>query len=214
MLHIRRIEADELPIWHAIRTQVYLERGYVTAQQLNAASLFVDSHDIHAQHIGAFSADEMIGTFRLIFRGNPSGLLPVEELFGRILPAHVVAVEPSGLAVLKEYRSFTGLAFVGLLRGIFELAVEAGADFLYPVLEMQMIRWLQSIGFPIDTISEPRNVYNSENWATCCSVGNLVESIEKKDRSRSRLKYGPVFANPFDGWLTEDDIKSPRPKEL
>jgi N-acyl-L-homoserine lactone synthetase len=187
---------------------VYLEKGYIDPDQLNSDGLYVDDHDGHALHIAAFSADEMIGTFRLIFRDGSDGLLPVEELFDIHLPGGAAAVEPSGLAVLKEHRSYGHqLAFVGLLRGIFELAVEHRAVLLCPVLEIPMIRWLQLIGFPVEIISESRTVYNTENLAVCCPVDGLIETIENKDRSRF-LKYGPLFAEPFDGWLTEDRLRN------
>jgi N-acyl-L-homoserine lactone synthetase len=186
MLHVHQIDADELPNWHRVRTTVYLERGYINDTELNADGLYVDTHDAHALHIAAYWLDEMIGTFRLIYRVGGEQTLPVEELFELILPAGSTAVEPSGLAPL-------------LLQGVFALAVEAGADCLYPVLERPMIRFLQDIiGLPVEIISGPKQVYHTTNWAVRCPVGDIVTSVEKKDRTRrGSKKYAPIFAEVF-----------------
>jgi hypothetical protein len=200
MLHVHQIDADELPNWHRVRTTVYLERGYINDTELNADGLYVDTHDAHALHIAAYWLDEMIGTFRLIYRVGGEQTLPVEELFELILPAGSTAVEPSGLAVLPEYRSFLQPeAFLLLLQGVFALAVEAGADCLYPVLERPMIRFLQDIiGLPVEIISGPKQVYHTTNWAVRCPVGDIVTSVEKKDRTRrGSKKYAPIFAEVF-----------------
>lgn len=204
MYFAREIEKDELPTWQRVRTEVYLAQGFITPDQLNADGLFVDGEDDHSRHIAVFDAlGEMVGTFRLIIR-TKGRRLPVEKHFGVGVSRRHSSAELSGLAVRHSHRN--GLVLLGLLRTMYDLALQHGIHSTFAELEKPLLRQLVSLGFPFAVIGESKMIYNTRNWPTKMHVSEILAGLGAKDLGRKTTAYAPFFIRRFDGFVTHESL--------
>lgn len=198
MYFIRPIEVDELPAWQHIRTEVYLKLGFITENQLNDEGLYIDGEDNRAHHIAAFDPfGQMVGTFRLIMRMR-GRRLPVERDYSVRIHRKKISAELSGLAVLDEHRN--GLVMLGLLRTMYDLAIEHNVHDVYAELEKPLLYQLLRLGFPFQQIGDSKLIFNTVNWPTRMDVRNILPTMFLRDADRI-TSYAPFFIRSFDGFV-------------
>lgn len=205
MYFARVIEKDELPTWQRLRTEIYLLEGFIAPDQLNADGLFVDGEDDRSRHIAVFDAlGEMVGTFRLIIR-TKGRRLPVEKHFGVVTSRRRLSAELSGLAVRHEHRN--GLVLLGLLRVMYDLALNHGVHATYAELEKPLLTQLIGLGFPFVKVGDSQIIYNTRNWPTRMFVPDILSGLRAKDLGRKTTAFTPFFVREFDGFVTSECLE-------
>ena len=203
MFRYRIAEAgtDDLRAWHRLRTDLYLDSGLITRDDIDPDSgQFVDAYDDHSVHLLAANDEGAdIGCWRMIEPG-PGRTLPVTDLFGiDVLPN---AWESSGSAVLPPYRKSP--VSLGFFRALFSLAEERGYENVYGIVEQPYLAATLKSGFPVEVVSEPRFVFNALNVVTLTRRSSMVALIE--NRSDDVPAFVTYFRTPFDWTLSVEDL--------
>lgn len=193
----------DLTSWHRLRTDLYVESGLITRDEIDPASgAFLDQYDDYSVHLLAANDDGVdIGCWRMITPG-PGQTLPVADLFG--IEVRPNAWESSGSAILPAYRKST--VSLGFYRALFTLAEERGFENMYGIVEQPFLAAARRLGLPIEVVSEPRLVYNTENVATLITRSAMVDAIESAADDAPAMAY---FRKPFDWTLAVDDLAPP-----
>jgi N-acyl-L-homoserine lactone synthetase len=188
--------------WLRLRTDLYLDTGLVTSDDLDEASgVYTDSYDDHSTHLLASDDDGVdIGTCRMIETYGDQ-TLPVTDLFGVERRPH--SYEGSGVAVLPRLRK--SMVSLGMYRAMAELADQRGYEYSYSIVEEPVLAYLHRLGYPLQVLSESRFVFNAANVATVIDRRELLPSFEKSDHELSAivLRY---YRKPFEWSLTESDL--------
>jgi N-acyl-L-homoserine lactone synthetase len=190
MFEVRRIRDDvELAGCQRLRARIYVdEKGWVPSERL-VDGCEIDADDATSIHVGAFDGRAgLVGTFRIIPRLDR---LPVERMFGVQIPAGLRTAELSRLAVLPDHRD--SVIFIALCRWLYRHSLETGLDELYAAVEEPFLHSLESMGFPLLPIGEPRYVYNSWNYPARCRRVDVLSALAAADQDRF-FKLAPFFA--------------------
>lgn len=191
----------DLDSWHRLRTDVYLESGLIAPDDFDPErGIFIDQYDEYAVHLLAANDEGTdIGCWRMITPG-PGQTLPVTDLFDiEVLPN---AWESSGSAILPQYRKSP--VSLGFYRALFTLAEERGFENMYGIVEPAFLAAALRFGLPIEVISEPRFVFNSDNVATLITRDAMVDAIEST--AEDAPGFAAYFRKPFDWTLSVDDL--------
>jgi len=203
MFHYRVAEpgTDDLEEWHRLRTRLYMESGLITGDDLDPSAVYRDRYSEHSIHIACADDDGVdIGCVRMIEPAE-GRTLPVSDLFGvQVLPK---AYEGSGIAIMPEYRK--SLASLGFYRALHDLADERGYEYSYGILEVPGLDAVRRLGFPIEVVSEPRNVFNASNVAIVHQRSNTLSSLRAADAGRG-LDIAQLWERPFDWTLSGADL--------
>jgi N-acyl-L-homoserine lactone synthetase len=193
---------DDLENWHRLRTQLYLEAGLVTAADLDSSGMYRDQYSEHSIHILAATDDGVdIGCWRMIEPAE-GRTLQVTDLFG--IDVLAKAYESSGAAIVPKYRR--SIAALGFYRASYELAEEGGYEYTYGIVEEPVPESVRRFGFPIEVISEPRNVFGAPNVVVLTRRGEIVESIRAADATRPGSALAHLWERPFTWTLAESDL--------
>ena len=192
--------------WLRLRTDLYLETGLITPDELDSTGLYVDPYEGHSVHVLASDDDGAdLGCTRLI-DGSDGAPLQVADLFG-ITPLSRPS-EASGTAVVAPYRK--SWVSLGLYRALFQIAVDRGHEHRYSIVEPQYLASLRALGYPYAVLGEPLNVFGHPNIACVYPVADLLPSMQKADGPAASMTYR-YFARPFAWTLTEEDLMEPAP---
>ena len=112
--------------------------------------------------------------------------------------------ESSGAAIMPEYRR--SIAALGFYRASYELAEERGYEHTYGVVEEQVPESVRRFGYPIEVISEPRDVFRAPNVAVLTRRSEIVESIRAADATRPGFAVAHLWERPFNWTLSDADL--------
>jgi N-acyl-L-homoserine lactone synthetase len=192
--------SDDIASYHRIRTGVYLEAGLIIPADIDDDSgFFTDRYDAHSIHLLAANDDEGdIGCWRMVESG-PGRTLPVTDLFGvEVAPG---SFESSGSAIVPAYRkSMVGLGF---FRAMLDLADRRGFDHAYGIVEQPYLDAARGLGIPVDVLSEPRRVFNTDNVAIVVHRDKLMAVLDTV--AESVPEFVDYFLKPFD-WTIPTDL--------
>ncbi|MBS2993024.1 GNAT family N-acetyltransferase [Rhodococcus erythropolis] len=195
-----------LVTWSALRARLYLDSGLINHEDLDEFGLYTDEYDRHSQHHIVYAGSdsiEPVGTCRVI-DGRTTNL-QVANHFEISVASN--AFEISGFAVAKEYRkTFITLGFYKIM---YAVATDRKYEFAYMEVEFPFLDALREIGLPVEVLSSPRHLYNTENVAVRIRVADVVTSLKSADARRNNLtRFGEFFEEPFQGIVDTADIFS------
>lgn len=169
----RRITPQDTELWlkmGQLRADVYLSRGYVKETDINQDGAEYDEFDDHSDHFVALTDDnEMIGTVRVVNRGDGTLKLPAELDFGVELGER--SQEISRLIRDPSLTPVEGaLVSLSMMRATLKATV-GKSDHIYAVLEPHLENELSNqIGIGLTTIAGPKAMPEYNN-----TVNSLVE---------------------------------------
>lgn len=192
----------DLESWHRLRTQLYLEAGFLTVGDLDESGLYRDQYSEHSIHLlGANDDGADIGCWRMIEPAE-GRTLQVTDLFGvDVLPK---AYESSGAAIMPEYRR--SIAALGFYLASFDIAEDKGYEYTYGIVELSVPDSVRRFGYPIEVISEPQHVFGTRNVATLTRRTEIVGSIRAADATREGFAVAHLWERPFAWTLSESDL--------
>jgi len=203
---IAEVGSSDFATWLQLRTDLYLETGLITPDELDPAGLFVDAYERHSVHVLASDDHGVdIGCTRLI-DGSDGAPLQVTDMFG-ITPLSRPS-EASGTAVVASYRK--SWVSLGLYRALFEIAVDRGHEHRYAILEPRYLASLRALGYPYEVVGEPMDVFGYPNIAGVYPLADLLASMQKAEGPSASVIYH-YFARPFGWTLTEKDLLEAAP---
>lgn len=183
----------DLRQWHLIRQSVYLAEELLMSSDVGN-EVYTDKYDEYSQHfLVKDSSGSGVACARLIIRGDGQPL-QVEETFDLAAPPR--SAEISGFAVMPKHR--TGLASVGLIRALLERLRELEIPDCYAEVEPWFFGALTKFGYPITQISEPRFVYNAENFAFHVSVEEYWRVVTTASQERQASLMGSYYSHPWE----------------
>lgn len=195
----------ELAAAQLLRAKVYVERGYLTADQL-LGGRDVDEYDEHAVSVIASTfGGDVAGCIRAIHRrdGRP---LPIETLFGVELEEPQYAMEISRAVIAPGYRGLPShILLLGLTRMIFGHCINSGATALYAILEKGLLDHLRLIGFPFKTLAPAQNVFGGWTMPTVCPMHLVIPGLKEMDELHG-THHARFFDTPFDGFVTSESF--------
>lgn len=169
----KRITPADDELWlkmGQLRADVYLSRGYITETEINDEGAEYDEFDEHSDHFVALTDDgEIIGTVRVVNRGDGSLKLPAELDFELELPER--AQEISRLIRDPNLGPVEGaLVSLAMMRATLKATV-GRSDRIYAVLEPHLEKELSGqIGIGLTTKAGPKVMPEYNN-----TVNSLVE---------------------------------------
>ena len=189
------VTSEELRQWYILRQTVYLAEQFISSADISDAH-YTDKYDHHSQHFVVHDAESRaVASARLILRSDHvPHFLQVEETFGLTIPAH--SAEISGFAVLPPHRS--SLASAGLVRALMERARELEIEHIYAEVEPWFYTALTKFGYPIQQISEPRFVYNSENFVFHVRAHDFWQVVETAKSERQASLLGTYYSHSWE----------------
>jgi hypothetical protein len=203
---IAEVGSSDFTTWLQLRTDLYLETGLITPDELDSTGFYLDPYEDHSVHVLASDDHGVdIGCTRLI-DGSDGAPLQVTDLFG-ITPLSRPS-EASGTAVVAAYRK--SWVSLGLYRALFEIALDRRHEHRYAILEPRYLASLRALGYPYEVVSEPMDVFGFPNVACVYPLADVLASMQKADGPSASVIYR-YFARPFGWTLTEQDLLEPAP---
>ena len=188
--------------WLRLRTDLYLDTGLITSDEVGPDGVFVDEYDDHSVHVLATDDQGVdIGCTRLI-DGSDGAPLQVTDLFG--LTPLSRSSEASGTALVPHHRR--SWASLGLYRALYEIAVERGHEHRYSIVEPPYLASLRALGYPYEVVGEPQHVFGHENLACVYPLADLLPAMKAATNPRAAIAYR-YFSQPFSWTLTEEDVR-------
>jgi len=233
-----RITEKDTDLWlkmGQLRGEVYIAHNYIGVDELNDQAAEFDDNDERSEHFVAVSDDnEVIGTVRVISRGDSELLLPSEEVFLHELPP--TAQEISRLIHREDLSATAGLLVsLSLMRAALKTTTET-SEKVYAVLEHKLYRQLHThIGIKLTTLGEPlvMEKYNDTiNLLVEMQPPLITSQVHERDvRVRARVErhaalsesiLGKPFAPFFErdvatkglGRVMLSDLTSPNPAQF
>ena len=195
--------AADLRQWQELRTDIYQQAGYLSAEDLGRDGIFRDPYDEYSIHVLARDSGGFpVGCVRMI-EGRLGELQVTHEY--SIDGIGTDALEVSGCVVVAEHRR--SMVTLGLYRSLFELAGDLGYRQAFMVVEQEFLNALADLGLPLMAVSEPKTIFNTVNVAAVLTIADIVDSMAAADRRRGNTtRFGAFFADRFDWTLTPRDL--------
>ena len=217
-----------------LRGEVYADRKYISLDDLNEDGAEYDDYDAQSEHfIAVDSEGEVIGTVRVINRGDTGLVLPAESEFETTLPEQ--AQEISRLIHSSDLSATEGmLVSLALMRATLK-ATSGVSENIYAVLEKKLHRQLSHhIGIQLRTVGEERQIekYNgTTNYLVEMQPILITSQIHQRDMrvmheieghaSLAESILGKPFAPFFErdaaakglGKVSLSDLTSPNPEQ-
>jgi N-acyl-L-homoserine lactone synthetase len=103
-----------------------------------------------------------------------------------------------------------GVASLGLIRAMIELAGSAAIDNLYFEIEPWFLRSLRATGIPVEEITEPVWVYNTWNVVCHSHVPTIWDAAEASLSSGRPTPMASYFATPWSWSIEAGDVEATR----
>lgn len=213
----QKITPNDEELWLSmgrLRGDVYLEKKYITPDDLNNDGAEYDEFDEHADHFVAINdAGNVIGTVRVINRPDVDVRLPSEEAFDQILP--IETQEISRLIHALDLPATEGfLVSLAMMRAALK-ATRGKSETIYAVLEEKLRRQLNDhIGIHLKTIGDAKIIehYNGTlNYLVEMEPRFITSQIHERDRralekaSHSERLAESILGKPYASFFERDN---------
>jgi len=203
---LRGITPADTDLWRKmgeLRGRVYYEAGFVEETALNKYGQEYDEYDERSEHFVALDANEdVIGTLRLVSRGDALDDLPAEKEFDNALPGNTKEI--SRFIHAPELLPTEGLLVsLGLMRAAYK-ATKDDTDTVYAVIEQKLFRELDKhIGIEVTAKSQPRIIEkyrNTTNILVEMHPRLITSQVYRRDqRVRTQVENHPALAESILG---------------
>ncbi len=203
----------------ALRAQVYVGKGYITEDMLDANGLELNADDGRSVHfatverIATGGLARVVACMRLIVKEASDQALPVEELFPELFvgnPAVVGSTEVSRLISRHEDPMLQSLVKWPMFRAGLEHVQRNNLGPAYGVVPAILATSLTSQQVPIDILGEPRYLerINATKQPIRVNLGELGTVVSQLNFQNIPLGEG-VFSyasfDDVDGLLSQSD---------
>jgi len=202
----RKITSANTDLWQKmgqLRGDVYVAAGFVSESELDENGAEYDEFDERAEHFIATDENgEVIGTVRVVNRGDVGAILPAEEEFDHPLPSQTQEI--SRFIHAQDLLPSEGLLVsLALMRAAYK-ATAGKSDTIYAVVEEKLHRQLNKhIGIDLKAVTPPRVIekYNSTtNHLVEMHPRFITSQIYKRDqRVAANLQDHPMLAETLLG---------------
>ena len=198
----RRVSADDEQLWlkmGKLRALSYVhDKRYLAPEVLDQNGAEYDLFDDQAEHFVALDDKEnVIGTIRVIGRGEETPFLSSEEQFGVQLPSD--AREISRFITHPDVPArLSPVVSLALMRAALQVTSKS-SDTVYAVLEDSLHTYLGGkIGIDLETVADPQWVekYNTVNHLVSMTPKRITAQIHERDRA-PRPPFLPSRLAPF-----------------
>lgn len=192
----RKITSQDGALWMhmgQLRGRVYSEAGFIQETELDEYGAEFDEFDHRSEHFIAMADDgQVIGTVRVVNRGEENGVLPAEEEFEYTLPEQTQEI--SRFIHSPDLLPSEGfLVSLALMRAAYKTTSEK-SDTIYAVVEEKLHRQLNKhIGIDLKTVTPPRII---EKYRS--TKNHLVEMQPRFITSQVYKRDQRVFAQVQD----------------
>jgi hypothetical protein len=144
-----------------LRREQVVSQGWAAADRL-ASGVERDGYDADAVHVGAWRADELIGTVRVVLPA-PGRSLPVEAAFGLTVEPRGAVAEAGRLVIAPAHRGDPAHAAWGALfaRAWLELRLR-GFAVLAGAATPRMVDRLRGMGLPFEILGPAREYWGEQ----------------------------------------------------
>lgn len=197
-----------------LRAVVYVEKKYITPDQVREDGTEFDEFDEHSDHFVAVSEEgEVIGTVRVINRPRSDLRLPSEEEFDYELPTQTQEISRLIRALdLPPTEGF--LVSLAMMRAALK-ATRGKSETIYAVLEEKLRRQLDDhIGIQLKTIGDPRVIehYNKTvNYLVEMEPRFITSQIHERDKralekaAKNERFAESILGKPFASFFERDN---------
>lgn len=219
-----------------LRAEVYLDKEYISVEDINEDGAEYDELDERSEHFVAVNDEgEVIGTIRVINRGDQNLPLPSEEEFGVTLPEK--SQEISRFMHDLDLSPTEGfMVSLALMRAAHK-ATNGVSDTIYAVIERKVYRQLNDyMGIKLTSLTEaPQRIAkyrDTENYLVEMQPKFITSQIHERDEAmiekleKSRRFADSIISKPFAPFFEKDnatkglgrislrDLESPNPEQF
>lgn len=185
-----------------LRAKVYVdEMHFLTPEHLDTFGRESDQDDARSAHFAVIenaslennNSARVVGSARLILKGENDRTLPIENYFPEIFngnPLEAKSIEVSRFIARHENRQTQHTIALALIRAMTHYSIDANLKEAYCIIETPLLNLLTSIGVPIEMLGGSKEIdeYGGVLFPVRINPYEIIDSIRRDITGKIALR--------------------------